>query len=352
MSGSSSKEGAGGQRPMTYNFFDSVKLHKGKDFPSFIVEANGKVNKLEAGEGTAWKNKVSGWCGAYGLKDPFQVANAVIRINNEGTKILPLFPNNPLLNDLSPTGQGRREVLVALSGTSLGSSVMLPDEATIHTWTIENLSYVFNQFVTVSEQLSYLLATSATAKNSMIAMMPDIFDSTDSACRMDGVTIELAGFARLLLVERSLSRDPQGTALQMKKRLLEGILAKGAKGQGATLYQLGALIQDTSMTMINIIQKQPSLKGSMEMEVNTAVCATIRSVCRKVRDNNKSPAELIDAAEVIVSDMTNRLITINKQTWYNFSTEVLTLLQTHLPPEPTTAKEGNNVTEAIVLLSH
>jgi hypothetical protein len=46
------------------DYFSSVKIQKGTDFPSLDWEEDGCYIKLEAGEGPAWRNKVTGRCGS------------------------------------------------------------------------------------------------------------------------------------------------------------------------------------------------------------------------------------------------------------------------------------------------
>jgi hypothetical protein len=328
------------------NYFSQVKLHKGTDFPSLYREENGRVIKLEAGEGPAWHNRVTGWCGAHGLIAPFQIAEALFWLNDKGTKLLAAAIEER--NDFGSNGQGMRHGLEQLSSTALGKSIMLPDKATISVMPNEEVHELFDGFARICTQLSFLLTTSATTKNCLITIMPEIFDSPDSASRKDGVTHEYVGLIQLVQVDKRLSRDPQGSALQQKTKLIAEIKEKAAKA--ISLHHIVTLIQDASMTLTNITQKQPSLKESTEMELNSAFCALLRASCRHVRDISKT-GKLVDAAEVIANAMTIESTTLESKNWYNFGTDLLTLLGRHLPPESSATKTRDHVTDAIALLA-
>jgi hypothetical protein len=179
--------------------------------------------------------------------------------------------------------------------------------------------------------------------------MPEIFDSPDCASRKNSVTHVYVGFIQMLQVDKRLSRDPQGSAIQQKTKLLNDIREKTAKG--VSLHQLNAILQDSSMALTNIIQKQPGLKACTEMELNIVVCSLVRASCRQVRDKHKT-GELVDAAEVIASAMTLVSTSLEEKTWYDFSTNLTTILARHLPPESTATKARDQVTDAIALLAN
>jgi hypothetical protein len=350
------KNGFGGAptSPLTQvrrtTIFDGVKIYKGTDFPSLFREEGGMITKLEPGEGASWRNKMTGWCAAHGVKGVFALANVLVQLNEEGTKVLSLSADGSLLDDIG----AQREILEKISGTAFGASVNLPSAAKLQVFTDDEARALFCGFTRISEQLSFLLAKSATPKNSMVTLLPDIFDKPDCASQKDGISHAFSGFIQLLQVDKRLSRDPQGTALQLKNKLLAGIKDGTSKGQSVTLYTLGHHIQEIGMQMTNIIQKQPTLSESLEMEINLSLCSAVRGICRTVRNNAKSPPELVDAAEVIGSEMTQKSITINEQTWPDFSANLLTLLATHLPPPASAASKERGLvtmTEAIALLA-
>ncbi len=180
-----------------------------------------------------------------------------------------------MMDNFSAEGAGMLETLVKISGTAFGASIDLPCAQDLRDLGKTEIRSLFNNFIRLSEQLSYLLAESATVKSTMSSMMPDIFDSPDCASHKNCVSHEFAGFIQLLQVNKRLSRDPQGTALQMKAKLLAEIKARGTKGQSIMLYKLGNFVQDIGMRMSSIIQKQPTQRENLEMEVNLVLCSTV-----------------------------------------------------------------------------
>jgi hypothetical protein len=108
-------------------------------------------------------------------------------------------------------------------------------------------------------------------KITMGSMMPDIFDSPDCASRKEGVSHEFSGLIQLEQIYKRLSRDPQGTALQRKNKLIAEIKVKGTKGSTISLFELAPCIRDLGMRLNGIIQKQPNQRENLEMEVNVTL---------------------------------------------------------------------------------
>jgi hypothetical protein len=78
-------------------------------------------------------------------------------------------------------------------------------------------------------------------------MIPDIFDSPDCASSKDSVSHPHAGFIQLLQIEKRLNRDPQGTVLQMKAKLLSDINQRTFQGEVMTMHNLRRIVQQISM---------------------------------------------------------------------------------------------------------
>jgi hypothetical protein len=305
---------------------------------------------LDPGDGPAWQNKTTGWFGAHGVKAIFPLANALVKLNEEGTKLLPSHPDDPSMEDFGMNGKGMLATLVKVSESDFCASINLPSEDELRGLTKGEVRTLFNGFVRVSEQISYLLTKSATAKTSLSSMIPNIFDSPDSASRKDSISHPYVGFIQLLQIEKRLSRDPQGTALQMKDKLISDIKSRKFKGEDMKMHNLGRFVQDTSTRLTNILQKQPTLKVCMEMEVNAAFCSAVRSLCRDTAENSrKLPTDLVDAAEMIALDMTQKARTLTVIDWDNFSTGLLSMIAIYLPPEKINPKETDHVKEAVAL---
>jgi hypothetical protein len=115
------EENGSGQRegpssPLTQqkckNLFSCIKIHKGVDCPLLYREDGGTYVKLDAGDGPAWLNKTTRWLRAHGVKAVFPLANALVKLNEEGTKLLPSYLDDPSMEDFSTNGKGMLETLV------------------------------------------------------------------------------------------------------------------------------------------------------------------------------------------------------------------------------------------------
>ncbi len=73
------------------------------------------------------------------------------------------------------------------------------------------------------------------------------------------------------------------------------------QGEAIEMHNLRRLIQDTSMRMTNIFQKQPALKVCTKMEIISCSAAeAVRSLCRDTAEHShKFPADLVDTTEMV-----------------------------------------------------
>jgi hypothetical protein len=253
-------------------FFSGIKIHKGIDFPPLIKEERGIYVKLDACNGRAWRNKVTRWLGAQGIKAIFPLANALVQLNEEGTRVLPKYLKDPSKDDFGANGSGMLETLLIVSESEFGRSISLPKADVLQALPKDEVNMLFNDFVRTSKQLSYHLTKSATAKNSLSSMIPDIFNSPYCASRKDSISHPYAGFIQLLQIEKRFSRDPQGTVLQMKAKLLSDINQRTFQGKVMTMHNFGSIIQQITTRLASILQKQAALKVCTGMEVNAALC--------------------------------------------------------------------------------
>ncbi len=325
-------------------------FQKGTNFPPLFKKQGGIHVKLDAGDGGAWRNKVTGWFRVHSMKAVFALANSLVKLNEEGTRVLTNYRDDPSKDDFSTNGNGMLETLVIVSESDFGRSISLPKAEALRALPDDEVNTLFNDFVRISEQISYHLTTSATTENSLSSMIPDIFDSPDCASRKDSVSHPHAGFIQLLQIEKRLNRDPQGTVLQMKAKLLSDINQRTFQGKVMTMHNLRPIVQQISMCLANILQKQPALKVCAEMEVNAALSSSVRDLCRETtRNSHKNPRDLVDATEYLTMELTQKTSTLGSMDWATFSTDLLSVLATFLPPERTTTKEKDNVTDAVAL---
>ena len=99
-------------------------------------------------------------------------------------------------------------------------------------------------------------------------MYQDIFDNNTSIAYLaDGKAHPLSGFIKLNQVYNKIALDPVGTSVQMKMNLIT---------------ELNSTSKNSS-----IIQREPALKSSTEMEVIIASSNCAKRICRDVAANLK-----------------------------------------------------------------
>jgi hypothetical protein len=89
--------------------------------------------------------------------------------------------------------------------------------------------------------------------------------------------------------------DPQGSPLQRKEKLIESIKLKLADAQ-FTIWDITDFMNEIMTEITNILQKQISLKESLEMEVVHNTGLLIRNACRSAIDDRQSNDEVHTAA--------------------------------------------------------
>jgi hypothetical protein len=75
-------------KPKNKGYFANIRIQKGTNFPSLFKKQGGIHVKLDTGNGGAWRNKVTIWFGAHGMKAVFALANSLVKLNEEGTRVL------------------------------------------------------------------------------------------------------------------------------------------------------------------------------------------------------------------------------------------------------------------------
>jgi hypothetical protein len=113
-------------QPKNKGLFAGIRIQKGTNFPSLFKKQGGIQVKLDANDGGAWRNKVTRWFRAHGMKAVFALANSLVKLNEEGTRVLTNYPDDPAKDDFGADGNGMLETLVIVSESNFGRSISLP----------------------------------------------------------------------------------------------------------------------------------------------------------------------------------------------------------------------------------
>ena len=337
------------------NHFGGIAMNKDDSFPKLHVTnaSTGVSNRIPADEGLAWMSNADAWFSSHGAMGFFQLAEQLITLDEDGKQLKQLFPGHDELEDLSASAEGMRRVLMRVSKTTFGNHVLMPFEQDIKAMSDNDVRRMYSQFNTVCSQLSYRLRVAATAQGATATTMHDLFGASNVAIKgKNGEQHSLAGLILLEQIRLKFQKDPQGTSLQMKNKLLAKVNATIPKVE-FTLYSIEQFMHKVDATLTNILSKEPTLKSSLEMEVNTAMLAVLRAACRRTRANHLGNAEdVLDAAESIGTELTETAKQIKHVTWCRFQGSVFSMLAMHLPPEAIKPKKHDPIQQAMALLSN
>ncbi len=150
----------------------------------------------------------------------------------------------------------------------------------------------------------------------------------------------LSGFVALQQSINIFNCNPQGTALQMKRRLIK-MIENTPNDSSFCMYKINQLLQDVDLKMANINMKDPDGKKSLEREVLQTIFEVLRQVCRNTKDSKHSAA-IINAAEFTG----HSLMTWSRDQameWHTLQSQLSYMLSNELPTED--VREGKSKAE-------
>ena len=149
----------------------------------------------------------------------------------------------------------------------------------------------------------------------------------------DGTPHPLSGFIKLNQIYRKIALDPVGTSVQMKMNLIHELTVT-SKDSSITMWDISPLFDRVSHTDNTIIQREPALKSSTEMEVIIASSNSAKRICRDAAANLKLPDEHHFAGDHVYTKLQMDDERLKKMTWQEFHIYVNNLLQDRLPAQP------------------
>ena len=335
------------------NHFANVAMNKDDSFPKLYAtnQSANVSNRIPAHEGLSWTGNTEAWFSSHGAMGIMQLAKDLIQLDADCKQIKPIFPDQPDWEDLSTSIEGMRAILKKISKTTFGSHVLMPHEDEIQELPNDDVRRSYAQFATVSNQLSYRLRVAATAPSATTTVMHDLFGPSNEALKgKNGEQHSLCGLILLEQIRMKFVNDPQGTSLQMKNKLLSETNAMITSTE-FTLYSAETFLHKTDATVTNILSKEPTIKVTLEMEINTAVLAVLRAACRRTKANTRINEELLDAAESISTELTECAKQVRYLSWSKFQASILVILAMHLPTEVVKPDKRDSLQHAVALLT-
>ncbi len=156
--------------------------------------------------------------------------------------------------------------------------------------------------------------------------------------KMNNVRHPLSGFVALQQIVNIFNSNPQGTALQMKRRLIK-MIDNAPQDSSFSMYKINQLLQDVDLKMANINMKDPDCKKALEREVLQTVFEALHQVCRNTTKDGKHSAALINTAEYTG----HSLMTWSRDEameWHALHSQLSYLLSNELPTEE--VREGKH----------
>ncbi len=84
------------------------------------------------------------------MKAVFALANSLVKLNKEGTRVLTIYPHDPAKDDFSADGNGMLETLVIVSESDFGRSISLPKAEALRALPEDEVNKLFHDFVCIS----------------------------------------------------------------------------------------------------------------------------------------------------------------------------------------------------------
>ena len=337
------------------NCFSTVMLAKEDGFPPLYVTNPGTnvSTRIPPDEGSGWTSNLDAWLSAHGATGIIGLAKKLISLDKDARLLKPIFPDNPAIEDLETSVEGMREVLKMACKTPFGNHVLMPEEDEIERMNSKEIKTLFKNFSTVSSQLCYRLRIAAQPPGKPSGLMLDVFGPSNTATKKaDGQQHPLAGLIILLQILARFQKDPQGTSVQMKVKLLADINAR-INDSKFTLYGTEAFLHEVDARITNILERDPDLMSCLEKEVNTAVCQVVRAACRRITQATTGDVALYDAAEIMAIDLAVVAKQVTSMPWITFQSSTLVMLTMFLPPEADQCVpcKKQDIREAMTLLT-
>ena len=320
--------------------FSSLRMHKQDDFPSLIRQENGNWTKISPSEGLAWATYVENWCAAHGAHGFLALVNKSVALSENGNEKLRLFPDSGPSNDeIANTWQGQRAYLLEICELDFARQIGFPTAAVLAELSEPKIRVLFSGVRNFAAQFSFRLKRAATEEGKFISHFQDIIDSPARLSLND----PFDGFTQFKQITVRFGKEPQGSALQLKEKLLQGLKDKLSDNK-LTLWNVTSIMDTTSTQLINIVQKQPSLRTAAEMEAVQAVGDLALRLSRKHMDDSSSSAPVQIGASKINHYLLQNCDKFPDMSWMDFHVFAANLFATYLPAQP--AKGGSSSSSA------
>jgi hypothetical protein len=248
---------------------------------------------LDHNASTYWINNMSNWAAAHGLQDVFELCNTLVTIAPDGSQRLPLLANNPDHQVKSTLRRPLKECVLSRFWWQTPHLACTTRE--LQHVEEQQVRTIFTDSAQVASTLYFRLSNTATLMKYAVipSVMPEVFAESDSTMKTNDVKKPLSGFVTLAQIVNIFNRNPQGTALQMKRKQIKML----ENNPSFTLYKGHGVPARGGPQDGQHQHEGPGRQESLEKEVLQTVYGSLRQACRNTKDGKHSTA-LTNAAEL------------------------------------------------------
>ena len=331
--------------------FSHIRFQKHDDFPSLLHEVKGIMVKIPPSDLLPWQNSADGWFAAHGAPGIFELTNVLILLSEDGSEISSMAPALPGLED-SNSLDWQRALLEVIADTVFGRHICLPTGDRIRAMEEPCIKALIKGVRQLSAELSYKLKRATTPPGKFVSAIPDIIDSQTRLSKNH----LLDGFIQLQQILKRMGKEPQGSALQLKERLIQGLRDKlHQPGTAVSLWDITHIMDDVNNQILNVTQRQAQLREATEMEAVQATANLILHVSRAhMEDKAATPEVKLGAAKINHTTLA-KCGEFAAMPWFDFHIFAANLFAQHLPATPPSKESAGasskNATSLVAMLA-
>jgi hypothetical protein len=157
---------------------------------------------------------------------------------------------------------------------------------------------MFADLVQVALTLHFWLSHAAKSPKVPLiqSILPEVFANSNPIMKMNDSRHPLSGFVALQQIVNIFNRNPQGTALQMKRRLIK-MIDNAPQDSSFSMYKINQLLQDVDLKLANINMKD--LDGKKALEREALCCKRLLKRCTRCAETPPRTASTLQRSSTL-----------------------------------------------------
>ena len=162
--------------------------------------------------------------------------------------------------------------------------------------------------------------------NQLVSSMPHVLEREYTK----GGDTKLEGGRKLLDIVHKFRANPQGTALQLKDKLMEEFRVQG-DDKKFSLWKIHGFLDLVTPKVSNIIQKQPDIESTLSMELNLATANLVRRACQRIALDPTAAPNLLGASDMVIHEVNTMQARAATMSWFDYQTALTSSILSELP---------------------